>query len=118
MLMRLELFNSGLRVSTFLTGSSAIDAIRKKTPDIIFLDYYLSSILTDNNDGGKVLKEIRKILPEIPVVLLTGLTDPKKINNLLSTGFDGFIHKSEENLIENILECINKYTVDRHQAMH
>lgn len=116
MLSRLELFDSDLRVTTFLTGNSAVETIRRKTPDIVFLDYYLSSNAKENPDGDKVLKTIKKIAPDLPVVLLTGLTDTKKINDLLKTGFDGFIHKSEENLIENILQCISKYTKGRLQS--
>jgi CheY-like chemotaxis protein len=106
---RLVLFNKNIEVKTFYDGQTALAAVTKKWPDIIFLDYYLDNNHKHGINGDVVLRTIKRVSKDTPVILMTSLTDGKKINTLLRIGFDGFIHKGEENLMENIVGCVNKF---------
>ena len=105
-LLRLPLFIENVRVTTFINGESALESIKKSLPDVIILDYYLNTGLKQNINGDEVLKSIKQISPEIPVIILSGLADPQKIKQLHDIGVNGFIHKSEENLLDNIVESL------------
>lgn len=106
---RLVLINDKIIVKTFLNGESVIRELNKCLPHIIFLDYYLDSVEKNKMNGDQVLKYAKTNIPDVPVVLLTSLSEPRKVNELLTIGFDGFIHKGEENLMDNIMDCIHKF---------
>jgi DNA-binding NtrC family response regulator len=67
-----ELLKQGLNEDNFLvTGvtrpEEARDVVMAKQPCLVILDMHMPGI-----DGLGVLKEIKRVAPEIPVVLLTG----------------------------------------------
>jgi DNA-binding NtrC family response regulator len=66
-----KLITQGIfQVNYLLDGNSAIEYLNKKRPDIIFLDYWLKARIT----GLDVLKEIRKVDANIPVIMISEKT--------------------------------------------
>lgn len=67
-----RLFTSlGWEVNFYNEGKNAIQAIEnEEKPDVILCDYFLPDI-----NGLSVLKEIRKKLPTVPMILVTGSRD-------------------------------------------
>ena len=57
----------GIDVTGVLTGTEALQVLRKKDFDIAVLDLKLEDM-----DGIEVLKIIKKMAPDIPVIMLTG----------------------------------------------
>jgi CheY-like chemotaxis protein len=57
----------GFSVSEAESGEQALRAIRAETPDVVVLDLRMEGI-----DGIRTLEEIRKIRPDLPVIILTG----------------------------------------------
>lgn len=57
-------------ISTFATGELCIANLDQK-PDVIILDYHLDGIEKDAMNGISTLDEIKKILPEVPVIMLS-----------------------------------------------
>jgi two-component system, OmpR family, response regulator len=57
-------------ISTFATGELCITNLDQK-PDVIILDYHLDGIEKDAMNGISTLDEIKKILPEVPVIMLS-----------------------------------------------
>ncbi len=57
----------GIDVTGVLTGTEALQVLRKKDFDITVLDLKLEDM-----DGIEVLKIIKKMAPDIPVIMLTG----------------------------------------------
>jgi len=108
-MLSLPVFNRNVNVSAFLNGESALDAIKKNIPDIIFLDYYLNTNSKQNMNGDDVLRSIKKTAPSAQVVLLTGLTDQKKIDELHEIGVYGFIHKSDENMLDKVTTFLHNF---------
>ena len=103
----------------FLCGESMLEEFNQKSPDMVFLDYYLNvgtgKIAGDETtmNGDMVFKEIKKIKPNIPVVLLTGMSDKQKIEELKTLGFCCVIHKNEDDIYTPVIDCVNKYLLNK-----
>jgi len=82
------LHNEGFAVNHVLTGRHAIQVVKTETPDIVILDLGLPDI-----DGLEVLKQLRKINPVLPVLLLTARdTIDDKVTGL-DAGADDYLPK-------------------------
>lgn len=62
-----RLVNRGLEVWTAKNGAEAIDIIEKNDFSVVVLD-----VLMPNMDGIETLQRIKKIKPELPVIMLSG----------------------------------------------
>lgn len=62
----------GRKVKYVLTGKKAIEKVKKEYFDVVFLDILLPEL-----SGIEVLDKIKKISPEIKVIMMTG----KIVNN-------------------------------------
>ena len=64
--------------------------LRKNIPDVIFLDYDMPGV-----DGKETLERIRaeREFSHIPIVFLTGVTERKKIQEVLSMNPAAYILK-------------------------
>ena len=58
-------------ISLFQTGEECLQHLGEQ-PGIIFLDFYLNSVDKEAMDGLEVLQEVKKVDPEIDVVMLSG----------------------------------------------
>jgi len=65
------------QVRTFSTAGSAIEAIKDDPPDLVLLDIGLPDI-----SGVDALRQIKKLSPDVLVVMVTASTD---INTAIST---------------------------------
>jgi PAS domain S-box-containing protein len=68
--LRRVLTDDGFDVATVAGGSEALQRIGQKTPDLVVLDLMMVGL-----DGPSTLKEIRKNLGPIPVIVHTGYPD-------------------------------------------
>jgi len=59
-----------LEVATFDNGTSALDALRRNTPDVIFADIRMPGI-----SGLELLQRIRDCAPHLPVIIMTAHSD-------------------------------------------
>jgi DNA-binding NtrC family response regulator len=59
-----------LEVQGVGSGAQALDALKEYTPDVVVLDVKMPGM-----DGIQVLREIKKKLPMVEVILLTGHAD-------------------------------------------
>lgn len=95
----IELFNDGEGILSHLVDK----------PDIIILDYLLKE-----ETGGDILKEIRKVLPQVEVVVLSGQSDTNAVQELFELGINDYIIKKNDafdklaEVIELILEKNHK----------
>lgn len=94
-------------VSVANSGKMAIKQAKKKTPDLILLDYEMPEW-----DGKKTLEEIRsdEELKDIPVVFLTAVADRANIAAVLKLKPSGYLLKPIEQqvLIDTIEKCMIK----------
>lgn len=82
----------------------AMRLLRKNIPDVIFLDYDMPGV-----DGKETLERIRgvKEFSHIPIVFLTGVTERKKIQEVLSMNPAAYILKPiEQKRLNEVLRDI------------
>lgn len=81
-------------------------------PDVIILDYFLDSIDKNAMNGMEILAIIKKINPEIPVVILSGMADKIKIaSDFMDHNSFGFVVKSKTafSSLQNVLSSIFRH---------
>ena len=86
-----RLKQEGFEVIIAVNGLEAIKRLEETVPDLILLD-----ILMPYMDGLEVLKKI-KVNPEwmnIPIILLTNLSEKEKMEEALTLGANDFLIKS------------------------
>jgi PAS domain S-box-containing protein len=80
----------GYHIIDALDGNQAVDIVRQlgSTIDLVILD-----MIMPGTDGGKVFDCIRKMNPEIPVLLSSGYAVNGQADKILNKGCKGFIQK-------------------------
>ncbi|MBU1162587.1 MAG: sigma-54 dependent transcriptional regulator, partial [Proteobacteria bacterium] len=99
-------FESDYQVNAFPAAETAIEAIKNSPPDLILLDIGLPGI-----NGIQALSEIKKLCPEIPVIMITAYEDIKTVTSAMKLGAYDYvvkpIHMDElAIIISNALETI------------
>ena len=87
------------------SGNAAIEKIKENPPDVVFLDVVMPGM-----DGIETLREIRKISPDLSVVMVTAHTSNKKITEAEELGVAGFFRKSADfsHAAKMIQVCLDK----------
>jgi PAS domain S-box-containing protein len=89
-LMELLLKRLGLQVLAAEDGQRAVELFREHADEIKFV---LVDLSMPNLNGRETLAEIRKIRPDIKVVLTTGYETDDVVTHYREQGFDAFIQK-------------------------
>ena len=95
----------------FQSGEEMLRALDKDKPGLIFLDYYLDTQKKGYMNGEQVFDHLKEHHPEIPVVMITGMTDEERLSELSEIGFDDIIHKDHDQLFERIIQCVEKHSM-------
>ncbi len=92
---------SGYKPITAETGQKGIEEIKAKKPALVVMDRKLPDC-----DGVDLLNEVKKIAPDIPVIILTAYADYKTEEQAIKLGAYAFISKPFDN--DTIIELIKK----------
>lgn len=94
-----ELTTSGFIVHEAADGEAALEVILKHKLDMVLLD-----ILLPKKDGLMVLRELKakKKIPQLPVYILSSLSDMEKVAEGISLGARGYFVKQEQGREEMI----------------
>lgn len=102
-----KLSSEGFEIITAMNGQEALDRLEKEKslPDLILLDIIMPRI-----DGLEVLRRIKgnSLLKDIPVILLTNLSQKEEIETGLGLGAKDYLIKSHFTPLE-VLEKISTY---------
>lgn len=92
-----------IEVTKALSGTGGIQALRKEDFDVAILDLKMEDM-----DGIEVLKVFKKMVPSMPVIMLTGHGSEKAARDGLALGASGYLTKpcDLEELMEKIKESI------------
>ncbi|MDX8553592.1 response regulator transcription factor [Tenacibaculum sp. 1B UA] len=82
-----------------LTGRQVVNWSSKNTADVLVLDINMPEM-----DGIEVLKTFKKRNTKIKTIILSGLSDPKIVQEMIALGANGFVDKSRAN--EQIIDAI------------
>jgi len=72
-------------------GKVAVEMAQHLRPDLVLLDYVMPEM-----DGGDTSIVLRKLLPEVKILMLSGVELDNRALDLLSTGVDGYVIKDIE----------------------
>ena len=75
-------------VGIALTGVDAVGLATRLCPRVVLLDYHLP-----DRDGVTVATDIRRLAPEIMIVMLTGTTEDRVLLSAIEAGCSGFLTK-------------------------
>jgi len=93
---------NNFRVRSASNGREALELLEKQRPEVV-----VSDIMMPEMDGYELCRQIRadKGLMDIPVILLTSLSDPKDVIKGLESGANNFIIKpyDEKHLLSRIM---------------
>lgn len=101
--MRLALTNvlsrSGHRVSEAPEGDSALAFLSSERPDLMLLDMRLPGM-----DGIQILKRVKELHPELPVVMVTGYGSVDSAIEVMRLGASHYLAKpfSNKELVESV----------------
>ncbi|MGG6231704.1 response regulator [Tenacibaculum sp. SDUM215027] len=82
-----------------LTGRQVVNWSSKNTADVLVLDINMPEM-----DGIEVLKTFKKRNTNIKTIILSSLSDPKLVQEMIALGANGFVDKSRAN--EQIIDAI------------
>ena len=80
-------------------GVQAIDLLKTFTPDVLLLDIKMPKI-----NGIEVLKQIKKLKPKLPVIIVTGYQSVETAQEALKNGASDYIPKPFES--KQILKAV------------
>ena len=85
-----------------------LDTIRKKHPDVVLLDMNFKAGITTGNEGLYWLSEVKRLYPNLPVVLFTAYADIDLAVEALKRGATDFIVKPWDNkkLIQSLRQAM------------
>lgn len=98
--------NPNLKIETFLTGEACIEKLFLK-PDIIILDYILSTPNKTSLTGPQTLVKIKKILPNTQVIMLSAMESAEVATNSLKLGAFDYVIK-DKNTFTKLKACVKK----------
>lgn len=72
------------------TGRETYELTIEQKPDVVLMDLEMPE-----GDGLETTQKIKESLPDTEIVVLTGVTDPKYLEQLAQHGITGFIYKHD-----------------------
>jgi len=101
-----RLSKRSIKATKAFSGTQAIQILRKKDFDVVVLDLKMEDM-----DGIEVLKIMKKMAPEVPVIFLTGHGSQEAAREGIASGAFDYLTKPCElsQLIEKIkLACLSQ----------
>jgi DNA-binding response OmpR family regulator len=88
-LLHVRLRRKGHPVMTARDGQQGIELFRRERPHVTMLDFEVP-----DRDGRAVLREIRAVDPQAPVIMLTGAGSEERKKQVRELGLTGFLAKA------------------------
>src|SRR5207248_3710096 len=103
---RRNLLASGYEVIVAGNGMQALEMVQLHQPDLIMLDLCLPGEL----DGLDICKQVRQLLPAVPIIVLSALTGEKQKVRALDIGADDYLTKpfGNEELQARVRACLRR----------
>jgi two-component system, NtrC family, response regulator AtoC len=101
----------GYKVELAQDGAEALECLHAKSNEIaaVLLDFIMP-----NRDGIETLREIRQYYPELPVIMISGVSSPLNIVTTMKNGATDFLCKpvTHEDLRTAIMRALDVKTVE------
>jgi DNA-binding NtrC family response regulator len=95
----------GLEVSTVPSADEALEMIKKYEFDLLLID-----VKMPKHDGVFLMREIKKVIPDMPIIVMSGYPTPETVSDVLKLGATQFIPKPfrPDELIKTIRPVLQK----------
>ena len=95
----------GLEVSTVPSADEALEMIKKYEFDLLLID-----VKMPKHDGMFLMREILKVIPEMPIIVMSGYPTPETVSDVLKLGATQFIPKPfrPDELVKTIRPVLQK----------
>ena len=95
-------------VTSAFDGKQALELVKKKQPDIIFVD-----VIMPEMDGIELSRRLREMNPNQIIIVISASNDIKKISESIEVGVNSFIQKPIDTkkiieLLKNITALVRK----------
>jgi len=91
----------GHKITAASSGADALDSFGQQKYDLVVTDYKMPRM-----DGLELIGRLRKLAPDVPIVLLSGYVDALGLNEE-TTGADAVIQKSA-NEVSHLLRAVSR----------
>jgi DNA-binding NtrC family response regulator len=93
----------GFEVITVPSAEDALETVKKYDFDLLLID-----VKMPKRDGMYLMREVKKDLPEIPIIVMSGYPTPETVADVLELGATQFIPKPfrPDELIKTIHQVI------------
>ncbi|HZU03711.1 MAG TPA: response regulator, partial [Ktedonobacteraceae bacterium] len=104
--LRRNLLADGYEVLVAGNGVQALEMVRLHQPDLILLDLCLPGQI----DGLDICRQVRQLLPVVPIIVLSALTEEKQKVRALDIGADDYLTKpfGNEELQARVRACLRR----------
>jgi len=107
-IMTFWLGSKGYTVIAAPDGKTAVELVKTKNPDIVFLDLKMPGM-----DGNETFKKIREFNQDIPVIIISAHINMLTAREIISSGVSGVFFKDEDFekgllLLESVLRTHKK----------
>jgi len=108
----LQLRLSELLDRTVKVFNNAEDCLKAMAncPSLVILDYYMNGYDPDKMNGIDALKKIKKTNPDVPVIMLSGITNVSVKEQASKYGALAFLNKDEGNF-QKIVNLIRQHNI-------
>ncbi len=98
--VRRQLFQRrGYEVTTARSGVEGLERFRKEKFDLAVVDYVMPEM-----NGGETIRQLRKLNPKLPVILLSGYADTLALEHRVPEA-DAVLHKGRAREVPELLEA-------------
>ena len=87
-------------------GEEALKMIRLNSPDLLLVDMMLPGI-----DGMEVMRQVKEIVPELPVVFITAHADARGAVNAIKAGAHDYLSKPFDN--HEVIRVVHRALAER-----
>lgn len=91
----------------FQTAELMLMQLMFEHPEIIIVDYMLDTRAEGKLNGDDTLAKLRERGINIPVILLTGVSNEQKLQRFKTLDFDSVIYKHKDDVFEELDSRIN-----------
>jgi len=92
--------SEGYHIEAFENGNDCLNAL-DRNPDLIILDYFFVRGNKELMNGMEVFDKIKKVHPEMPVIMLSGQDKGEIVLEFARKGIADYVIK-DNNLIDNL----------------
>jgi two-component system nitrogen regulation response regulator GlnG len=96
----------GFEALTAYEGEKALSIVRSEDPDLMLVDMMLPGM-----DGMEVMRQVKEIVPELPVVFITAHADARGAVNAIKAGAHDYLSKPFDN--HEVIRVVHRALAER-----